>query len=88
MRKGYRPEPLAPNIVDTIRARRRPFTSFMNQDAVNSLNRRFGATRHRTKPIKPSANSRKSPAFWDEASSKATSLRKNAGHGSFVQIGN
>lgn len=41
--QGYRPEPLAPNIVDIVRARRRPFTSFMNQDAVNSLNRRFGA---------------------------------------------
>ncbi|ODT46349.1 MAG: hypothetical protein ABS70_01000 [Nitrospira sp. SCN 59-13] len=50
--QGYRPEPLAPNIVDTIRAGRRPFTSFMNQDAVNSLNRRFGAyqAQNRTNP--------------------------------------
>lgn len=41
--KGYRPAPLAPLITSSLMSNSRPFTSFMTQDAVNSLNRRYGA---------------------------------------------
>jgi hypothetical protein len=41
--KGYRPAPLAPLITSSVISNNRPFTSFMTQDAINSLNRRYGA---------------------------------------------
>lgn len=61
--QGYRPEPLAPNIVDTIRARRRPFTSFMNQDAVNNLNRRYGAYQAQNKTNQAIRQFKKNPGI-------------------------